>query len=420
MQGQLSLRAMSLVYTTMLSLVPLLAVTFSVLKAFGVHNQLEPFLDNLLAPLGPRGSELSDRVIEFVGNVQVGVLGAVGLALLFYTVVSLLQKIEDNMNFIWRVNRSRGLAQRFSEYLSVILVGPVLIFAALGITASITSTAIVQKLLTIEPIGAATYFAGRLIPYVLVSAAFVFIYSFVPNTRVMFASALTGGIVAGLLWQTVGWLFASFVAASAKYAAIYSSFAVIILSMIWLYVSWLILLVGAQVAYYHQHPQLSRERIEGLPLSGRVKERLALLVMFLIAYNHYQNRSLWTTESLAACLALSENSLQVIIDDLSRAGFVLQTADDPAAYVPARDIEKITVKALFDAVRKPAPGEHIADDTLYSVASINRLIECIDDAVAGALGASTIKSLVLEHQESAQEQPAASTNLTSDKRRTAY
>ena len=168
LDGQLSLRAMSLVYTTMLSLVPLLAVTFSVLKAFGVHNQIEPVLRNMLAALGPKGIEITGKIVGFVENTKVGVLGSVGLVLLIYFVVSLVQKVEGNLNFIWRVSQPRGVAQRFSEYISVILVGPVLVFAALGVMASISSTSLVQRLLAVQAIGTVAELVGHLIPYVLV------------------------------------------------------------------------------------------------------------------------------------------------------------------------------------------------------------------------------------------------------------
>jgi membrane protein len=130
-EGELTLRAMSLVYTTLLSLVPLLAVSFSVLKAFGVHNQIEPMLMQFLAPFGPKGREIAFKIVEFVENMKVGILGAVGLALLLYTVVGLIQKIENAFNFTWHVKQSRSLPQRFSGYLSVIIIGPVLVFSAL-------------------------------------------------------------------------------------------------------------------------------------------------------------------------------------------------------------------------------------------------------------------------------------------------
>ena len=196
-QGYLTLQAMSLVYTTLLSLVPLLAVSFSVLKGFGVHNQIEPVLLSALAPLGERGTEITRQIIGFVDNMQVGVLGSVGLALLIYTVIVLIQKIEEAFNYTWRVHRPRSFTQRFSRYLSVLLVGPVLFFSALGLTASVRSTAFVQMVMAIEPMGSLLEWAGRLVPFLMISLAFAFVYVFVPNTRVRLRSALIGALAAG-------------------------------------------------------------------------------------------------------------------------------------------------------------------------------------------------------------------------------
>lgn len=255
LDGMLTLQAMSLVYTTLLSIVPLLAVSFSVLKGFGVHNQVEPMLLNLMQPLGDKGVEITQRIIEFVENTKAGVLGSLGLALLFYTVVSLIQKIERSFNYTWRVTEQRPFAQRFSDYLSVVLLGPLLIFTALGVTASISGSAVLQQLHQYETIDWFIRFIGRLLPYLLVITAFTIVYIFVPNTRVKFRSALIAAIVSGVLWETMGWIFASFVVSSAKYAAIYSAFATLIIFMIWLYVCWMILLIGASIAFYVQYPE---------------------------------------------------------------------------------------------------------------------------------------------------------------------
>jgi membrane protein len=255
-EGQLTLRAMSLVYSTLLSIVPLIAISFSVLKAFGVHNQVvEPFLLKFLAPLGPKGEEITFNIIGFVENIKVGVLGSFGLALLVYMVISVIQKIEKAFNYIWRIKKSRSFARRFSDYISIVLVGPVLMFSAIALTASLTNTTIVKKLISIEPFGTLFYFVAEISPYIFVSAAFTFLYIFLPNTKVKFSSALVGGIFAGVLWETTGWAFASFIVSSTKYAAIYSGFAILVMFMIWLYLSWLILLVGAQISYYHQQAQ---------------------------------------------------------------------------------------------------------------------------------------------------------------------
>ena len=227
-EGQLSLRAMSLVYTTLLSLVPLLAISFSVLKGFGVHNQIEPLLIEVLTPLGDKGAEIASRVIEFVDNVKVGVLGTLGLILLVYTVISLMQKIERAFNYCWQVGQDRSFLKRFSHYLSAIVVGPILIFTSLGIKATVLGSSAAGTLFAIEPVGAGLRLAGQVVPYLLIIVAFTFLYMFVPNTRVRLGSALVGATVAGVLWQTVGWVFASYVVSSAKYSAIYSAFATLV------------------------------------------------------------------------------------------------------------------------------------------------------------------------------------------------
>ncbi|RPI38085.1 MAG: hypothetical protein EHM54_01385 [Nitrospiraceae bacterium] len=133
-EEQLALRAMSLVYTTLLSIVPLLAVSFSVLKAFGVQTKFEILLYYFLEPLGEKGVDLSLKIIGFVENINVSVLGSIGLTMLVYTVLSQLRKVESSLNYIWNVKGTRSFEKRFSNYLSVLLVGPILIFSAVGIT----------------------------------------------------------------------------------------------------------------------------------------------------------------------------------------------------------------------------------------------------------------------------------------------
>jgi membrane protein len=152
----------------------------------------------MLAPLGSQADEISSRIIGFVENVQVGVLGFVGLATLFCTVVSLLGRVEESFNHIWRISRPRPWTRRFSDYLSVVLVGPVLLFAGLGITASMGSNALVQRLIALEPFGSAYYVTGLILPYLLISAAFAFGYIFIPNTKVDLKSAAVGGLCAGV------------------------------------------------------------------------------------------------------------------------------------------------------------------------------------------------------------------------------
>ena len=393
--GQLNLRAMSLVYTTLLSIVPLLAVSFSVLKGFGVHNRIEPLLYNLLEPLGPNGVEITDKIIGFVENVKVGVLGSIGIVLLIYTVIALLQKIESAFNFVWQVDHLRSLSQRVSNYLSVTLVGPLLIFSAIGFTTSVLDTETAQHLASIEPFGTLIFYGSKLIPYVLVWLAFTLIYIFIPNTRVQFTAALVGGVIAGGIWKITGWGFAAFIASSSKYAAIYSSFAIVILLLIWLYLSWLILLVGSQIAYFVQHPKYMTLHREPIVLSNRMRERLALQVMFLIGYNYYHDKEPWTLERLIEYLDLPGEPVHRTIRVLVDAGYLIEIDnEDIAVYLPLRDIENVRLVDVLTDVRSSHESRVLGLQQLTAVKAVDQLMSELNVAQRTALGERTLRSMV--------------------------
>lgn len=397
--GELTLRAMSLVYTTLLSLVPLLAVSFSVLKGFGVHKQIEPLLYGFLQPLGPKGNEVAAQIMAFVDNVKGGVLGGVGLLLLVYTVLSLLKKIESSFNYVWHVEQLRPFAQRFSSYLSVVLIGPLLIISALGMTASVMNTAVVQQLVAIEPFGTLIIMATKLVPYLLIWVAFTFIYIFIPNVRVRFGAAAIGALLAGFLWQTTGWVFASFIASSTKYAAIYSSFAILIMLLIWLYINWLVMLLGAQVAFYIQNPQhLTRYRVR-LTLSNRLKERLALTVMYLAGENHFHNRPPWTLMQLCDHLNLPAEAVNELLEILVEQGFLIGTATETVGYVPVRDIETIRLDELLDRVREAGESRFVRPGQVPALQVVDSLMEELQGAAASHLDGMTLRDLVVQGRQ---------------------
>lgn len=395
-ENELTLRAMSLVYTTLLSIVPLLAFSVSILKAFGVvENQLEPFLNNFLQPLGEKGSDITTQILEFINRINFGVLGVVGLLLLIYTSVSLIMKIEDSLNHIWNIKRGRSIVRRLSDYITILLIGPVLMFSAIGLTASFESNAFVQKVLSIEPLGMLVLLGAKLIPYIFVFLVFTFIYMVIPNTKVKFKSAFIAGAIAGIAWQTTGWVFAFSVAKSTKYAAIYSSLAVLILFMIWLYVNWLILLIGAQIAYCHQNLKnldLGRTIFQ---LSSKVKEKLAFLVMYLIGYNFYHNKEKWTFDSLVQELGLPQESVDTTLNELIEKNLIVEVGEDPVFYLPAKDLEVITLNEIIDAARinKETP---LLEERYLANTEIDQITDNIDNAIHTALGESTLKDVVLK------------------------
>ncbi|MGC8121386.1 YihY/virulence factor BrkB family protein [Marinobacter sp. VGCF2001] len=348
--GQLTLHAMSLVYTTLLSIVPLLALSFSVLKALGVHQRMEPFLFQFFEPMGPQGVEVAERILGFVDNMKVGVLGSVGLALLVYTVISLVQKIERSFNMIWRVPEMRSMAQRFSNYLSVIMVGPLLMVSAIGVTATIFSSEVAQDLMAIEPFGSLIVLASRFTPFFLVVGAFTFVYIFIPNTRVKLRYAFIAGLVAGVSWQAAGMLFASFVAGSAKYAAIYSGFAVGIILLIWTYLNWMILLLGASLAFYLQNPGSVAKR-RNVQQAPELQERVGLALMWMVAQPFSRGEPAPQQESLEQQLRIPGEVTRSISDKLIRAGLLNLAGRDGDQLVPGRSLNLITIGSVLRAVR---------------------------------------------------------------------
>jgi membrane protein len=385
----LTLRAASLVYTTLLSLVPFLAVAFSVLKAFGAHKQAEPLIGDLLAPLGPASAEVAEQVIGFISNVKVGVLGAVGLAGLFYTVISLIEKVEDAFNQIWRVRRSRPLVRKFTDYLSIVLVGPVLVVTALGLIATGQSSWVVQRVVETVPFGGLLVtLVGKVMPFLFLTTAFTFLYRVIPYTRVPLASALIGGASAALLWELAGTAFAAFIATSARYAAIYSGFAVIVLFLIWLYVGWLVVLAGAAVAHAHQTPfayLASRQRQSHL-----FREQAALGLLVEVARRHLSGQPPARLAELPRALALPVATVDDLVDELIRAGILLRSAE-PEGVALARAPELVQVAGVLGLLRDPTGVvARLPEDGRDPVGCVLRRR---DDAVREALDGLTLRDL---------------------------
>ncbi len=383
-----SLRAMALTYTTLLSLVPFLAVTFSVLKAFGVQSQLEPFLNRTLEPLGPQGAEVTQRILGFVGNVRAGVLGAVGVAVLFYTVISLLSKVEDSLNHIWRARHSRSLGRKFSDYLSVVLVGPVLVFTAFALTASAQSYWLVQRILEIQPLGSLVVLSTRILPFVFLCAAFTFLYKFIPSTQVRLGSALVGGAVAGILWQMAGTVFATFVAASTRYAAVYSSFAILILFLLWLYIGWTIVLVGGEVAYLYQYPHPYLQGILHREQGHFFREKLALLALLEVTRRYCLGMPPWGLTDLAVKLGVPLPVLEEVFEGFIKRGLLLRVAE-PEGIVLGRPPEQVAIVEVLDILRGPLLGGPVEQEE----AAVLELLRRRDQAVCQALEGITLSSL---------------------------
>ncbi|MGZ8394736.1 MAG: YhjD/YihY/BrkB family envelope integrity protein [Nitrospira sp.] len=389
----LDARAAGLVYTTLLSLVPFLAVMFSVLKAFGVHQQIEPVLAQALEPLGSKGQEITATIIGFVDNLKIGVLGVVGVAGLFYTTYSLIDKIEEALNAIWLVREGRPWGRKFADYLSAVLVGPLLVVTAFGLLASVHSNALVQRVLEIQPFGFLMLWAGQLLPFVILTGLFTFLFKFIPHTHVRFDSALVGGVTAAVLWGIAGEAFATFVAESANYSAIYSGFAVLILFLLWLYAGWLIVLIGAQLSFFYQHPTAYLSRLLWQQGTHAFRERLALSLLLILARRYLKGDGPLGIDELAIQLHLPVSLVEEQVQHLVEAG-LLGLMAKPEGISLAKPIELISVMEVLNALRKG----RVADATVLADGddSVRQVLRRRDDAVAGALAGITLRSLIDE------------------------
>ena len=396
--GQLNLHAMSLVYTTLLSIVPLLALSFSVARALGVHERLEPLLFDALEPLGDKGLEIGSTVMEFVDKVNFGVLGSFGLAVLIYTVISMVQKVESSCNYIWQVPRSRSLARKFSDYLSVLLIGPVLMVAALGIMTTISSQSILVSTGALEPIGHGVRFIGTLAPYLLVIAIFSFIYMFIPNTKVKLVPAVIGGAFAGIVWTLTGRVLAAVVARMTQWDAIYSSFAIVLVAMIWLYVNWLILLLGSQIAFYAQHPESMRPGQKRVDLSVADAEQLALEIMYRVGRAFHAGQPRPNLQALATDLDLPGVALDSVTTPLEASGVLVR--DEDGSFLPGRAISSLRLKDILEAVR--GHGGRVP-----STSPVATVMGGVQDAIGQALGERTLLEFVEESSPAASKDETA-------------
>lgn len=396
MSGELTLRAMSLVYTTLLSLVPLLALSFSILKGFGVQNRLDDTLRAALEPLGEqKAAELTENLITFVNNMNVGVLGAVGLIFLIYTVVSLMQKIEAAFNHVWRIHTPRTFGERFTTFISAITIGPLLIFAAIAITGTVMNTDVMTSLREIPVVGSAVETAAHLLPFALVISAFTFLYAFIPNTRVRLAPAVIGGVVAGVLWELLSFGFASYASGTSNYQLVYATFATAIFFMIWLYLNWMILLIGASIAFYRQHPAIVATGLREIHFSAERTAAYALSVLNHIGRHHYDKRPPITLDELAIAHRMPVHALEGCLTRLVNIGMLAEVEGPGVQYVPAVPFETTTVAELLEALATYQPADTYAPPPIAEP-HIDSIIHASRTARSEALAGTTLKQLALE------------------------
>jgi membrane protein len=393
LRGEISVQAMSLAYTTLLSIVPLMVFSFSILKGLGARGGLRYLLNEFFRPVGGAAAQLTENVLQFVNNMRGDIAGTIGLAFLVYTVVSTIQKVEASFNFVWRVDRPRSFMRRFVEYLSVMILGPILLAVALGLLGTAEHSPIAQRVNAIAVLAATLNAVGSFIPYLIVTVVFTFMYTFVPNTKVRFRCALIGGVTAGVIWALVGRVFTAFIVYSSSLVAIYTGFAIVLTTLIWVYLSWLILLIGAQLAFYLQFPQYLRHGQQRLELSGREREQVGLAIMYLIARDYAKGETPWSSARLAAILDIPGNALAPVVYALESNGFVIATEREH--FVPGRNLDGIRLRDVLEAIRSSSESQSRMPASSPRTPATGIMKE-IDAAIDQTLGDKTLQELIAQ------------------------
>jgi len=341
-EGNLKTHAAGLAYVTIVTIAPLLAISFSILKGLGIHNQMEPLIINFLDPLGAQGQDIAEKIITFVDNIKVGILGSVGLAILVFGVMSMMGKIEAAFNDIWRVRQKRSIVQRTRDYFSVLFIGPLFMSISVAMTEMFSNKNFLTAKFGMNFSDKFLNPVTEIIPYALFVFAFTALYMFMPNTQVKFVPAAIAGILAAVMWKFMGQLFGVFVVGAGSYAAIYSAFAALMLLMIWIYLGWMIVLIGAAMAYYIQNPSSYKIARHFRALSRRVREKAALLICSEIGRVFYACKAPISLHTLARRVQLPSIIVTDIVETLSNAGILISTGKPlRSCYIPGCPFDEV-------------------------------------------------------------------------------
>lgn len=361
-KDQCHLRASALTFFSLLSIVPVFAMAFGVAKGFGLEKLLQ---DKLLANVEGQEQAIL-KIIHFaqamLENTKGGVVAGFGIILLFWTVIKVLGNIEKSFNHIWGVKKERTIGRKFGDYISLMLICPVFVILSSSLTVFITSqiTLITEKISILGVFGPIIFSGLKLLPYVMLWALFTFLYSFMPNTKVKFSSAMLGGIVGGTVYQIVQKLYIHFQIGVSSSGAIYGSFAALPLFLIWLQISWLIVLFGAEISFAHQNEETFEFEADCSNASQSFKRALSLRITQLCVRNFCDDKEPWTATELASHLETPIRLIRQVLYELSGANVLSEVGGDNGrvvAYQPAHDVEKITIKNVLDALAKRGHSE---------------------------------------------------------------
>jgi membrane protein len=349
------LRASSLTFYTLLSIVPVVAMFFGIAKGFGFERRLQKELFERFAGQ----EEILNQVISFSNSLleqtQGGLIAGVGLLVLFWSVLKVLGHIEMAFNDIWEIKKPRSWGRKFSDYLSIMLVSPILVLMSGSATVFITTqvTQITRKIELLGYLSPLITFLLNLTPYVLIWSLFTILYVIMPNTKVNFKAGLLGGVVAGTLYQIAQGVYISFQIGAARYNAIYGSFAALPLFLMWLQISWWIVLFGAELSFANQNVDTYEYEPDSLKVSPGFKKLLALQITHMLVKNFENGDRPLSDSQISSRLEMPIRLVHNILFDLAEAGLISEIKtkiEKEHAFQPARDINKLTIQFVLAAL----------------------------------------------------------------------
>jgi membrane protein len=356
------LRAPALTFYSLLSVVPVVAMAFGVAKGFGFQKMLEKQLLERFPAQQDVLLQIFDFARNLLENTQGGLVAGIGVAVLFWAVIRVLSYIEKSFNDIWGIKKHRAIARKFSDYLSIMLICPVLIIASSSVTVFLTTQAnrIITRIEILGFFSPLILFLLEIFPYLIIWLVFSFVYIFMPNGKVNFKSGVIAGVVAGTIYQLVQWGYVNFQVGVSKFNAIYGSFAALPLFLMWLQISWLVVLFGAEISFAHQNVDTYEFEPDCLDISYSFKRLITLGIMNLLITNFSQCKGPLASEKISHILDIPIRLVRQIMFELKESGLVseVKTAKyKEAAYQPACDINKLTIKTVIDALENKGASD---------------------------------------------------------------
>ncbi len=349
-EDKLNLRASALTYFTTLSIVPVLALGFGIAKGFGLEELLEKELSKSLSGQ----QQVLDYILTFtrsmLDNAKGGLIAGFGLALLLWSVIKLLNNIEDSFNMVWEVKKSRSFVRKFTDYMSMILIAPIFMALASSISIYISSTIGHLNDDTLFNFTSTVFLKfAKIIPYIIIWLLFTIIYIMMPNTKVKFRSALIAGIIAGTIFQVFQDAYVFFQSRATRLNTIYGSFAALPLFLIWLQSSWFVVLIGAEISYILQNAKLKGIEIIHNNLSFHFKKKIAVVLVKNIVDIFEKGKKAPTSSKLAIKLKLPISTIEFILGNLTHANIISKVIREKEfVYQPAKSTNIIKICDITD------------------------------------------------------------------------